>query len=49
MQNQMINNCKWGPAGLRDEMRAFGIDKVTSRRTIERLLEEFGGTAKRRC
>ncbi|CAK9167418.1 unnamed protein product [Ilex paraguariensis] len=33
--------------GLRDEMRAFEIEKVTSRKTIERLLEEFGGTSKR--
>ncbi|KAF3450168.1 hypothetical protein FNV43_RR06248 [Rhamnella rubrinervis] len=32
--------------GLRDEMRTFGIDKLTSRKTIERLLEEFGGTSK---
>lgn len=32
--------------GLGDEMRAFEIDKVTSRKTIERLLEEFGGTSK---
>ncbi|XP_057464999.1 uncharacterized protein LOC130754768 isoform X2 [Actinidia eriantha] len=32
--------------GLREEMRAFEIDKVTSRKTIERLLEEFGGTSK---
>ncbi|KAF3450170.1 hypothetical protein FNV43_RR06250 [Rhamnella rubrinervis] len=32
--------------GLRDEMRAFEIDKLTSRKTIERLLEEFGGTSK---
>ncbi|XP_038993284.1 exopolyphosphatase PRUNE1-like [Hibiscus syriacus] len=31
--------------GLGDEMRAFEIDKVTSRKTIERLLEEFGGTS----
>ncbi|XP_015882850.2 uncharacterized protein LOC107418662 isoform X1 [Ziziphus jujuba] len=30
--------------GLREEMRAFEIDKLTSRKTIERLLEEFGGT-----
>ncbi|KAL7089578.1 hypothetical protein ACP275_13G193800 [Erythranthe tilingii] len=28
-------------SGLKDEMRVFEIDKVTSRRTIERLLEEF--------
>ncbi|KAL3851544.1 hypothetical protein ACJIZ3_013426 [Penstemon smallii] len=27
--------------GLKDEMRAFEIDKVTSRRTIERVLEEY--------
>ncbi|OMO82719.1 hypothetical protein COLO4_22875 [Corchorus olitorius] len=33
--------------GLAEEyMRAFEIDKVTSRKAIERLLEEFGGTAK---
>lgn len=32
--------------GLRDDMTAFKIDKVTSRRTIERLLEEFGDTLK---
>ncbi|PON39538.1 DHHA2 domain containing protein [Parasponia andersonii] len=32
--------------GLTEEMRAFEIDKVTSRKTIERLLEEFGGTSK---
>ncbi|KAK6285036.1 hypothetical protein POUND7_003988 [Theobroma cacao] len=31
---------------LGEDMRAFEIDKVTSRKTIERLLEEFGGTAK---
>ncbi|KAF5183173.1 prune like [Thalictrum thalictroides] len=35
--------------GLRDELRAFEIDnKITSRKTIERLLEEFGGGASRR-
>ncbi|PIM97519.1 hypothetical protein CDL12_30009 [Handroanthus impetiginosus] len=28
-------------SGLKDEMRVFEIDKVTSRRTIEGLLEEF--------
>ncbi|KAL7210778.1 hypothetical protein ACSBR2_013783 [Camellia fascicularis] len=33
--------------GLRDEMKAFEIDRVTSRKTIERLLEEFGGMSKR--
>lgn len=27
-------------------MKAFEIDKFTSRKTIERLLEEFGGTSK---
>lgn len=32
--------------GLREDMRAFEIDKVISRKTIERLLEEFGGTSK---
>ncbi|XVE91312.1 hypothetical protein DITRI_Ditri20bG0143600 [Diplodiscus trichospermus] len=32
--------------GLGEEMRAFEIDKVTSRKTIERLLEEFGGASK---
>ena len=34
-------------SGLLGEMRAFGIDKVTSRRTIERLLEEFGKLVRR--
>ncbi|XP_068322935.1 uncharacterized protein [Pyrus communis] len=29
-----------------EEMQVFEIDKVTSRKTIERLLEEFGGTSK---
>ncbi|KAM1571214.1 hypothetical protein ACFX10_036133 [Malus domestica] len=33
-------------SGLGAEMQAFEIDKVTSRKTIERLLEEFGGTSK---
>ncbi|CAL5412888.1 unnamed protein product [Camellia sinensis] len=33
--------------GLRDEMKAFEIDRVTSRKTIESLLEEFGGMSKR--
>ncbi|XP_074345752.1 uncharacterized protein LOC141684600 [Apium graveolens] len=33
--------------GLEGEMRAFGIDKVTSRRTIEQLLEKFGKMVKR--
>ncbi|KAF8413467.1 hypothetical protein HHK36_001454 [Tetracentron sinense] len=34
--------------GLRDELRAFEIDnKITSRKTIESLLEEFGGTSRR--
>ncbi|PIA62938.1 hypothetical protein AQUCO_00200747v1 [Aquilegia coerulea] len=34
--------------GLRDELRAFEIDnKITSRKTIERLLEEFGGASRR--
>ncbi|KAA8544804.1 hypothetical protein F0562_019605 [Nyssa sinensis] len=33
--------------GLGDEMRAFEIGKFTSRKTIERLLEEFGGMSKR--
>ncbi|KAM1561512.1 hypothetical protein ACFX1Z_004630 [Malus domestica] len=32
--------------GLGEEMQVFEIDKVTSRKTIERLLEEFGGTSK---
>ncbi|KAL3612720.1 hypothetical protein D5086_003740 [Populus alba] len=32
--------------GLRVDMKAFEIDKVTSRKTIERLLEEFGGASK---
>ncbi|XVF23012.1 hypothetical protein REPUB_Repub13aG0001200 [Reevesia pubescens] len=32
--------------GVGEEMRAFQIDKVTSRKTIERLLEEFGGASK---
>ncbi|XP_024436688.2 uncharacterized protein LOC7455042 isoform X3 [Populus trichocarpa] len=32
--------------GLRDDMKAFEIDKATSRKTIERLLEEFGGASK---
>ncbi|KAK1571054.1 hypothetical protein Q3G72_011246 [Acer saccharum] len=32
--------------GLIEEMRAFEVDKITSRKTIERLLEEFGGTSK---
>ncbi|XWS17961.1 hypothetical protein CRYUN_Cryun32bG0001100 [Craigia yunnanensis] len=32
--------------GLGEEMRAFEIDKVTSRKTIDRLLEEFGGSSK---
>ncbi|KAJ6894752.1 hypothetical protein NC652_028496 [Populus alba x Populus x berolinensis] len=31
---------------LRDDMQTFEIDKVTSRKTIERLLEEFGGASK---
>ncbi|XP_011040586.1 PREDICTED: uncharacterized protein LOC105136799 isoform X3 [Populus euphratica] len=31
---------------LRDDMKAFEIDEVTSRKTIERLLEEFGGASK---
>ncbi|XP_011040585.1 PREDICTED: protein prune homolog isoform X2 [Populus euphratica] len=34
-----------GPS-LRDDMKAFEIDEVTSRKTIERLLEEFGGASK---
>ncbi|TYG68020.1 hypothetical protein ES288_D05G121200v1 [Gossypium darwinii] len=29
--------------GIGEEMKAFEIDKVTSRKTIERLLEQFGG------
>ncbi|OVA14994.1 DHHA2 [Macleaya cordata] len=34
--------------GLREELKAFEIDnKITSRKTIERLLEEFGGTSRR--
>ncbi|XP_077253775.1 uncharacterized protein LOC143892795 [Tasmannia lanceolata] len=34
--------------GLREELRAFEIDnKITSRKTIERLLEEFGGMSRR--
>ncbi|KAJ0082943.1 hypothetical protein Patl1_11658 [Pistacia atlantica] len=32
--------------GLGEEMKAFEIDKATSRKTIERLLEEFGGSSK---
>ncbi|XWS20782.1 hypothetical protein CRYUN_Cryun31cG0132200 [Craigia yunnanensis] len=32
--------------GVGEEMRAFEIDKVTSRKTIERLLEEFGSASK---
>ena len=33
-------------AGLTEEMRAFEIDKVISRKAIELLLQEFGGTSK---
>ncbi|XP_021691790.2 uncharacterized protein LOC110673086 isoform X2 [Hevea brasiliensis] len=32
--------------GLKDDMKVFEIDKITSRKTIERLLEEFGGASK---
>ncbi|XP_057812207.1 uncharacterized protein LOC131026358 [Salvia miltiorrhiza] len=32
-------------SGLRGEMRVFEIGKVTSRRTIERLLEDFASTS----
>ncbi|KAK9145244.1 hypothetical protein Sjap_005147 [Stephania japonica] len=33
--------------GLRDEMRAFEVDNmITSRKAIERLMEEFSGTSK---
>ncbi|XP_056166136.1 uncharacterized protein LOC115681133 isoform X2 [Syzygium oleosum] len=32
--------------GLRNEMSAFEIDKFTSRKNVERLLEEFGNTLK---
>ncbi|EEF35402.1 exopolyphosphatase PRUNE1 [Ricinus communis] len=32
--------------GLKDEMRVFEIDKITSRKTIERLLEEFTAASK---
>ncbi|KAG6393880.1 hypothetical protein SASPL_144454 [Salvia splendens] len=32
-------------SGLRGEMRVFEINKVTSRRTIERLLEDFASTS----
>ncbi|GMI64609.1 hypothetical protein HRI_000130200 [Hibiscus trionum] len=31
--------------GHGEEMSAFEIDKFTSRKTIERFLEEFGGTS----
>lgn len=30
-----------GCADLRQEMKAFEVDRVTSRKTIERLLEEY--------
>lgn len=34
--------------GLKEELRAFEIEnKITSRKTIEKLLEEFGGNARR--
>lgn len=36
-------------AGLKDEMRVFEIDKVTSRRTIEKLLEEYSVVSKWTC
>lgn len=51
-------SCQWHPAflnktlsyaacsGLRDDMEVFEVDKVTSRKTIERLLEEFGVISK---
>ncbi|XP_040363007.1 exopolyphosphatase PRUNE1 isoform X2 [Rosa chinensis] len=32
--------------GLGEQMQAFEIDKIISRKTIERLLEEFGGNSK---
>ncbi|KAM5587290.1 hypothetical protein ABKV19_005956 [Rosa sericea] len=32
--------------GLGEQMQAFEIDKIISRKTIERLLEEFGGSSK---
>ncbi|OWM72786.1 hypothetical protein CDL15_Pgr024838 [Punica granatum] len=33
-------------AGLMEEMRAFEIDRFTSRKSVERLLEEFSSTLK---
>ncbi|XP_037492035.1 exopolyphosphatase PRUNE1 isoform X2 [Jatropha curcas] len=32
--------------GLKEEMKIFEIDRITSRKTIERLLEDFGGALK---
>ncbi|XP_043808085.1 exopolyphosphatase PRUNE1 isoform X2 [Manihot esculenta] len=32
--------------GLKEEMKLFEIENITSRKTIERLLEEFGGASK---
>ncbi|CAN1828618.1 Exopolyphosphatase PRUNE1 [Linum perenne] len=37
------------PAGLKDEMRALEIDKIISRKTIERVLVEYGGDSYSRC
>ena len=33
-------------AGLKNEMKAYEIDKITSRKTVEHLIEEFIGTSK---
>lgn len=33
-------------AGLKNEMKAYEIDKITSRKTVEHLIEEFVGIPK---
>lgn len=40
-----INLCRL-LAGLKDEMKAFEIEKITSRKIIEHLIEEFIGKPK---
>lgn len=50
--NQMISainacyNLLYVLAGLKNEMKAYEIDKITSRKIVENLIEEFVGIPK---
>lgn len=42
----LATNLLYVLAGLKNEMKAYEIDKITSRKIVENLIEEFVGIPK---